>query len=665
MKLLLAVSAAVLAAPVSALAGAPTLTMREVPLLGERTLAAVTPRFNMIGLHWRGPGTVLYRTRSAEGDWSAWRTAADDVIEHAWHLGDPVWTGPSDAIRFRTRGRVERLRAYYVWSPPERLLPRRLQIANAPPIIPRLSWGANESIRRAPPEYTSTISFAVVHHTAGTNNYTRAQSAAIVRGIQLYHVQGNGWNDIGYNLLVDKYGQVFEGRFGGVDKAVVGAHALGFNTGSVGLAVLGDYSSAQLPAAGRLALEQVLAWRLDLAHIDPLSLVNWKSGGNPKYPAGVPVPLRAVAGHRDTGFTDCPGNALYAMLPQIAKDVAALGGPKIYAPAVARNGEGQWRFTARVSTPQPWTVSIVDPAGSEVAEGAGSGTTVDWTWDASTAPPDRYTWTIAVPNARSASGAIGATAALAVQKPAALPSAVEPGEATTISYTLTAAATVTVSLVGANGQAVATLLTAPKPAGAQTLTFTPPPGLPSGRYTISISAAAGARNVTVGIPFAFDDILTGFTTAGTSVSYTLTRPPASVAFEVLRDNGVVATPATPPPVVGPQTLTWDRMLADGSPAPDGAYTLAVTITDELTTFTRTATVTLDRTAPVIKVVSYPNMRFRISEPATLTLVVGPQRYTRVLKKPTTTQFWFRKKPAAYRLVAQDAAGNVSTVRYRR
>ena len=103
-------------------------------------------------------------------------------------------------------------------SPVERRPPRRFQVAGSPPIIPRFSWHADESIRRAAPQYGDAVHFAVVHHTAGTNNYTRAQSAAIVRGIELYHVKGNGWNDIGYNFLVDKYGQVFEGRYGGVDR---------------------------------------------------------------------------------------------------------------------------------------------------------------------------------------------------------------------------------------------------------------------------------------------------------------------------------------------------------------------------------------------------------------------------------------------------------------
>jgi hypothetical protein len=119
------------------------------------------------------------------------------------------------------------------------------------------------------------------------------------------------------------------------------------------------------------------------------------------------------------------------------------------------------------------------------------------------------------------------------------------------------------------------------------------------------------------------------------------------------------------PVVGPQTLRWDGLLADGSRAPDGTYTLAVSITDDVTMFARTATLTLDTTAPVITVLSYRNLRFRVSEPATLTLFVGTQRYTRVLKKAAATQFWLKTKPSAYRVVATDAAGNTATVRYRR
>ena len=191
----------------------------------------------MVGLHWQGTGTPLFRTRSLSGRWSAWLAADDDWGRDGsgWRKGAAEWTGAADAIQYRLRGRVTALRAYFLWSPVERIPARRLSIAGSPTIIPRESWGADESIRRDKrPVYAPALRFVLIHHTVNTNNYTPAESAAIVRGDYVYHVKGNGWDDIGYNFLVDKYGQVFEGRYGGIDKAVVGAHSLGFNKGSAG-----------------------------------------------------------------------------------------------------------------------------------------------------------------------------------------------------------------------------------------------------------------------------------------------------------------------------------------------------------------------------------------------------------------------------------------------
>ena len=666
MKLLLATVVAVLAVPASAFAAGPTMVVRDVPLHASRTLDAATPRFNMVGLHWRGAGAVYFKARTLDGRWSAWVQAdADDRIQNGWYLGGLDWTGAATALRIRTSGDVARVRAYYVDSPLETMSARRLQVAGSPLIISRFSWQADESIRRAPPKYSDAVHYAVVHHTAGSNNYTRDQSAAIVRGIEVYHVKGNGWNDIGYNFLVDKYGQVFEGRYGGVDKAVIGAHAEGFNTGSVGVAVLGSYGTSKISAAAKASLKQVLAWKLDLAHVDPLSTLTWKSGGNPRFASGVPVFLRAISGHRDTGFTDCPGNALYAELPQIARDVSALGGPKIYAPVALRVGEGQVHFTAKLSVAQPWTVTILNSTGVQVAEGTGSGTTVDWSWDASTVPPDRYAWTIASESARSATGTLGSGAALAFQRVTGSPAEVAPGETATFAYTLTAAATVTATLVSPAGQVLSTLLVATKPAGAQTFSFTPPPGLISGQYTLGLSAVAGAKTATAALPFTIDDILTGLAVTGTSLSFTLTRAPFALTFQVLRNAAVVAVPAVPAVAAGAQALAWDKLLADGTRAPDGLYTLALTVTDEYGTFTRTTDITLDTTAPALRVLSYRAMRFRVGEASTLRLTVGSKVYTRVLKKPETTQFWLKTKPTQYTLTATDAAGNRSVVRYRR
>src|SRR5436190_3982601 len=99
MKLLLATALAALSAPAAALAGGPTLTMREVPLQGQRTLASAVSRFNMVGVHWRGSGSVAYRTHRVRGSWSAWRTSDDDDrVEASWHLGNLDWVGSADAI---------------------------------------------------------------------------------------------------------------------------------------------------------------------------------------------------------------------------------------------------------------------------------------------------------------------------------------------------------------------------------------------------------------------------------------------------------------------------------------------------------------------------------------------------------------------------------------
>ena len=132
MRSLLLVLLAFFAAPAAAMGGV-SLTVREVPLHGGRTLAAATPQFDMVGLHWRGTGSVQFRTRSLGGRWSAWQRAdpeAEDLPDVAsaetqaslgWRLGNPYWTGSSDRIDYRLHGRVDRLRAYFVRSPEIRI----------------------------------------------------------------------------------------------------------------------------------------------------------------------------------------------------------------------------------------------------------------------------------------------------------------------------------------------------------------------------------------------------------------------------------------------------------------------------------------------------------------------------------------------------------------
>jgi flagellar hook assembly protein FlgD len=268
---------------------------------------------------------------------------------------------------------------------------------------------------------------------------------------------------------------------------------------------------------------------------------------------------------------------------------------------------------------------------------------------------------------------------LALEKPTAAPNLVSPGgdpadDSTLISYTLTAPATVAAAFVDANGQVLSPLFSEAKAAGAQSFTFTPAAGVPFGQYSVQLTATTTTgRTASAAVPFAIDDTLAAFAPSaaafssskpgGVSLMFTLTRP-VTAELQVLRGATVVATPLGGPLAAGLQTLTWDGTVADGATAPDGTYVLSLAVTDPFTTFTKTATVTVDSTAPAIKVLSYRLMRFRVSEPAVLTLVVGARRYTRALKQPKTVSFWLAEKPRAYRLIAADAAGNTSVVRYR-
>ncbi len=354
--------------PASASAGLATLQMRDIPLHGERSLAvaSTTSAFQLVGVHWQGPGRLELRIRTRSG-WSSWRPVREDVEDtpdassrearpmRGWRLGEPVWVGRGEGLEVRPIGRVTRARALTVRSPVSKVPLRTIAAAGAPRVVPRSGWQADESIVRAKPQYADALRMAFVHHTAGTNGYTRLQAPAIVRAIELYHVKGNGWNDIGYNALVDRFGTVYEGRAGGVERNVVGAHAKGFNTGAFGIAVMGDFRTVDPPAAAVDALVKTLAWRLDLGHVDPLGTFNGISSGNERFGPGIPVFLRAISGHRDTGLTTCPGQRLYDLIPGIAKRVAALGLPKLYTPAVSADESGGMRFTAKLSAALPWT----------------------------------------------------------------------------------------------------------------------------------------------------------------------------------------------------------------------------------------------------------------------------------------------------------------------
>ncbi len=665
MKLLRPLALVALAFPATAQAGQVAVTARDVAFGSSRSLASAAPtqRFNMLGVHWRGSGAVEFRTHRIHGAWSGWKDADADAAPDlssperraaaGWHAGNLVWTGGSDAVQYRTRGRVTKVRAYYVWSRVTSEPLRRVQLANAPPIVTRAGWRADEKIRRAKPVYAPAIRYALIHHTAGSNSYTAEQSAAIVRGIELYHVKGNGWNDVGYNFLVDKYGQVFEGRYGGMERNVIGAHSQGFNTGSIGIALIGNNARAAITAAQRQALVQLLAWRLDVAHVDPSGTVAVSSGGNPKFRAGKQVVLRVISGHRDTYPTECPGGAAYGQLGSIAAEVAKTGLPKLFAPVVTGTLGKPVRFQARLSSSLPWSVTVTNALGAVVARGSGRSPAVDWTWS-SPATGCPYAWTMEGTGLRSATGALGGT----LQPPPptdlltglrANPAVVTrnpdgSGDNLHLEFALSQAAAVTVALLDAAGTPLQTISSEQRAAGANTVDWSAAQ-LADGRYKATVTAT-GATGATASstVDVVVDRSFGGFAVApaaispnGDGVNDTLTasftlNAALPVKLEIRSEAGaVVATILQTTLDPGPHVVDWDGAAA-GMSVPDGSYSAVLTVTDALGEVSLGLPFAIDLTAPVLKIVDARNLRFSLTEPAIVTLLVNGRRVVKAEPK---------------------------------
>ncbi|MDJ0380668.1 N-acetylmuramoyl-L-alanine amidase [Streptomyces sp. G-G2] len=202
----------------------------------------------------------------------------------------------------------------------------RPYIGPRPRIVTRRGWGADENLRERGFVYTNTVKAAFVHHTASGNGYACGDAPAVLRSLYRYHVVSEGWRDIGYNFAVDKCGTVYEGRAGGVAKPVLGAHTMGFNTDSMGIAVIGTFSNAQPPAAAVNAVARLTAWKLGLFGANPLSKTTLRSGGGNLYAKGRNVRMNVISGHRDGFATECPGRQLYGKLPTTRTSSAHLQG---------------------------------------------------------------------------------------------------------------------------------------------------------------------------------------------------------------------------------------------------------------------------------------------------------------------------------------------------
>jgi hypothetical protein len=321
-------------------------------------------RFDLLGAPLKAVAGIglQVRARPRGGRWSPWRALSD----HDGHapdgrraaMSEPVWFGDADEVELRSRRRPSRdvrLDLVAVSAKDKRSAgrasaraaeaggilaagrattrasggARATTRAAAPTVIPRSAWGAGLKPKGSPS--FGTVQVAFVHHTVNGNDYGPEDSAAMVRAIFDYHVRSNGWNDIGYNFLVDRHGQIFEGRAGGIDQAVIGAQAIGWNSISTGIAIIGTFEGAPAPPAALAAVASIIRWKLPL-HGSPTAgtvpLVSSGGSGN-RWPKGRTVPMNRISGHQDGCSTSCPGDALYGQLGALRSAVGSIGGAAV------------------------------------------------------------------------------------------------------------------------------------------------------------------------------------------------------------------------------------------------------------------------------------------------------------------------------------------------
>ncbi len=325
---------------------------------GRPTTVDLGRNADLVGVEWpaaAGAGGLELRVQRPGGSFSPWVPAGshghgpDHSPASVRLTGDPVWTGGGRALELRAARALHGVRLKLVDVSSGRgaraqalatgplavkaALPLAAPMlpagAGQPPIIARRAWARGVSHPRVAPEY-GAVEMAFVHHTENPNGYTPGEVPAMLRAIYAFHRYGNGWNDIGYNFVLDLFGRIFEARAGGIDEPVVGAHAGGYNLVSSGVAVLGSFSEVPISSAARQSLERLLAWKLSLHGVPAAGRVtvrvNPAGASYSRFPAGAHVSLAHISGHRDADSTDCPGDVLYGELPGIRRAVLQLAG---------------------------------------------------------------------------------------------------------------------------------------------------------------------------------------------------------------------------------------------------------------------------------------------------------------------------------------------------
>ncbi|MDQ4126245.1 MAG: N-acetylmuramoyl-L-alanine amidase [Actinomycetota bacterium] len=315
---------------------------------------AVSPQWpaTHIGFSWKGEeGTgVRYRVHRVDGTVSRWQRAPEnhDAERGEQHFSGVIGVGRAERVEWEVvRGRsgkksIRDVTLDYMNTvdgqpvvETEVPIGRKTAAAGAPDIVTRAEWGADESIKSTSGSCVRQffpVQQLFVHHTVGQNFDSNGK--ATMRAIYHFHTRTQGWCDVGYNFVVGWDGTIYEGRWARnygpwevhssedrAGRAVAGAHVAGYNSGSVGVSVMGNFSEVQPPPAVRRSLAELLAWEADRHDLKPRGEHTYR---NPE--TGETRRLKYIAGHRDAGYTECPGNFLYAALPAVRKDTAAVMG---------------------------------------------------------------------------------------------------------------------------------------------------------------------------------------------------------------------------------------------------------------------------------------------------------------------------------------------------
>ena len=388
----------------------------------------------------------------------------------------------------------------------------------------RARWGADEAYRSGAPSY-GVVRCAFVHHTVNANTYTRAQAPALVRGIYYYHTQVNGWRDIGYNFLIDRFGTIYEGRYGGVAKAVIGAQVLGFNSMSTGVSLIGTFETVAPSHAALASLERLLAWKLDLSHLNPLGTARVQcfddrdvqgrpvghGAGDRRSPAGQlhrvsrERAVRAAAQHPDGGGGHRRPQDLHA-------------GARLRR-AFSPNGDGvrdTVALRAVLSGPDDWSIVLSNAAGVVVHRFAGSGPLASAVWDGRDAagqvvPDGVYTASFGATSVNGTARPASVAVRIDTVSPSITGFSVAPGvispngdhfaDAAHVAFGLSEPCTVSLTVLDAKGAVVRTVAAVAAAAGPEHLVWDGKVGsgdalaaAADGAYSVVVKAVDAAGN---------------------------------------------------------------------------------------------------------------------------------------------------------------------------